>query len=170
MLRCPHPCFVPASRVGCASPSAWARRRSARDASRPIPGVDLVASTLEECLAAAERHHGPMSKEHDIEGRSFELLLGRSRGCISTATVRRDVLLEAGGFPNGYTCAEDWVMFINVARYTDWCYLDRRLSFLRKHPGNNTVTNPTNDLVSIRALREVLEPETPGESLVEVMA
>jgi hypothetical protein len=51
-------------------------------------------------------------------------------------------------------------MFLNVARYTQWCYCDRRLSFVRKHPDNNTTTNPTNDLVTVRALRAVWEDGT----------
>lgn len=124
-------------------------------ATAPAPGIDLVAADLGGCLRAAAALPEGGSGDHDISGHSFDLLLGRSRGCISTATVRRDVLAAAGGFPVGYTCAEDWVMFLNVARYTDWCYCDRRLSFIRKHGGNNTTTNPTNDLVTIRALRAV---------------
>lgn len=46
-------------------------------------------------------------------------------------------------------------MAINVARYTEWQYCDQRLSFTRQHPGNNTITNPTNYIVTLRAIREV---------------
>lgn len=156
-----------AERPGClaAQATAWSF------ASQPTPGVDLVASNLDECLEAAARTPVASNRLHDISGSSFDLLLARSGGCISTATVRRDVLERAGGFPTGYTCAEDWVMFLNVARYTPWCYCDRRLSFIRKHLTNNTLTNPTNDLVTIRALRSVWEdstrPAPPHRPLVD---
>lgn len=126
-------------------------------ASEASPGVELVASDLGGCLRATE--HTPTDVTDmsylDIRGRSFELLLERNRGNISGTTVRRQVLTRAGGFPVGYTCAADWVMFINVARYTEWHYLDARLSFVRIHPGNNTKANPTNGLMTMRAIRGV---------------
>jgi len=145
-----------AAHEGCMAVQAgsWTFAAAAR------PGVDLVAESLEECLEAAARSVPVTDNSYlDITGRSYDLLLERNRGAISTGTVRRDVLEKAGSFPIGYTCAEDWVMFINVARYGEWCYLDRRLSFVRKHASNNTVTNPTNDIVTIRALRRVWEDE-----------
>jgi hypothetical protein len=73
-----------------------------------------------------------------IEGRSYELLLGGLRGNLSSSAVRRSRLLEAGGFPAGFVCAEDWTMFVNVARYTEWHLIERRLVFMRNHGGNNT--------------------------------
>ncbi len=116
-------------------------------AARRIPNIDLVASTLDECLDAVTRVVPVSEMEYlDITGRSYDMLLERYRGTISTSTVRRDILERSGGFPHGYTCAEDWVMAINVARYTEWHYFRRRLSFIRIHAGNNTSTNPTNDL------------------------
>jgi glycosyltransferase involved in cell wall biosynthesis len=130
-------------------------------AGRDMPGVDFVASNLDECLAASEVSVPTSDMTYlDITGRSYDLLLGSFRGNMNTATVRRDLLVKAGNFPSGYTCAEDWVMYINVARYAEWCYCDRRLTFVRKHDGNNTVVNPTNDIVTIRALREVWEDAT----------
>ena len=125
-------------------------------ASEPADGVELVAGDLAGCLEAASRAEPKTDMSYlDINGRSFELLLERNRGNISGTTVRRDVLLRAGAFPVGYTCGADWVMFINVARYTEWHYLDARLSFVRIHPGNNTSANPTNGLMTVRAIRKV---------------
>jgi glycosyltransferase involved in cell wall biosynthesis len=145
------------SRPGCAAVHAgwWSF------AARPIAGVDIVASTLDECLDAVTRVTAVSEMGYlDITGRSFDLLLDSPRTAISTATVRRDLLERAGGFPHGYTCAEDWVMAINVARYTEWHYCDRRLSFIRQHAGNNTTTNPTNDIMTLRAIREVWHDES----------
>ncbi len=141
--------------------------------SEPGEGVELVADDLAGCLRAVA---GPVAASKDmsyldIHGRSFELLLERNRGNISGASVRRDTLVRAGGFPAGYTCGADWVMFINVARYTEWHFLDARLSFVRIHPGNNTRANPTNGLMTVRALRGVwadtARPAPPHRSLAE---
>jgi len=145
------------SQPGCAAVHAgwWSF------AARRIAGVDLVASTLDECLDAVTRVTAVSEMGYlDITGRSFDLLLEGPRCAISTATVRRDVLMRSRGFPDGYTCAEDWVMAINVARYTEWHYCNRRLSFVRQHAGNNTTTNPTNDIVTLRAIREVWRDES----------
>ncbi len=143
-----------------------------RFGSASVEGIELVASDLASCLSAAERTEPAIDMSYlDITGRSFELLLERNRGNISGATVRRDMLEKAGGFPAGYTCAADWVMFINVARYTEWCFLDERLSFVRVHPGTNTRTNPTNGIVTLRAIREVWDddraPSPPHRPLAE---
>jgi glycosyltransferase involved in cell wall biosynthesis len=127
-----------------------------RFGAEPGDGIELIASDLASCLEAADRTEPSIDMSYlDITGRSYELLLERNRGNISGATVRRDILEEAGGFPAGYTCAADWVMFINVARYAEWCYLDERLSFVRIHSGTNTRTNATNGLVTLRAIRGV---------------
>ena len=135
-------------------------------ASEPTDGVELVARDLAGCLDAASRTEPKTDMSYlDINGRSFELLLERNRGNISGTTVRRDVLLRAGAFPVGYTCGADWVMFINVARYTEWHYLDARLSFVRIHPGNNTSANPTNGLMTVRAIRKVWADRIPVRCL-----
>jgi len=129
-------------------------------ASEPTDGIDFVAPDLASCVARAAVVSPVTDMSYlDITGRSFELLLERNRANISGSTVRRDLLLEAGGFPVGYTCAEDWLMSINVARYTEWCFLDERLSFVRQHTGNNTSVNPSNGLVTLRAIREVWSDE-----------
>jgi glycosyltransferase involved in cell wall biosynthesis len=143
-----------------------------RFGSEPGEGIELVASDLASCLSAAETTEPVLDMSYlDIAGRSYELLLERNRGNISGATVRRDVLEEAGAFPAGYTCAADWVMFINVARLTEWCFLDERLSFVRVHAGTNTRTNPTNGVVTLRAIRGVWDdddrPTPPHRPLAE---
>ena len=130
-------------------------------ASEPGEGVELVARDLAGCLRAAEQVVAVRDMSYlDINGRSFELLLERNRGNINGAAVRRDTLVRAGGFPAGYTCADDWVMFINVARYTEWHYIESRLAFVRIHPGNNTSANPTNGLMTVRALKDVWADRT----------
>jgi glycosyltransferase involved in cell wall biosynthesis len=129
-------------------------------AAEPAPGVDLVAEDLAGCLAAMATTTTVTDMSYlEITGRSFDLLLERNRSNTPTGTVRRDVLERAGCFPHGYTCAEDWVMALNVARYTEWEVIPTRLAFVRQHSGQNTRRNVTNGLVALRAIRGVWDDE-----------
>ena len=83
----------------------------------------------------------------DINGRSFELLLERNRANISGYDGPARRARRGRRVPRRvHLRRADWLMSINVARYTEWCFLDERLSFVRKHTGNNTSANPTNGL------------------------
>lgn len=125
------------------------------EASAAEPG-DLVAETLDECLAQVAMHPGvghDISYIH-IEGRSYELLLARNRGVISTATVDRATCLSSGGFPDGQR-AEDWRFFVRVARFAEWQSIDRRLAFRRRHRLNTTTVSPDIPLSGLNAIREI---------------
>lgn len=125
---------------------------------------DLDAHDLVSCLAAIEDRPEWGALDYiDIMGRSYDLLLERNRGVISTAKVQRDVFEGSGGFPDGATCAEDWVMHLNVARLTEWHSLPDRLSFVRRHPGGNTSSNPTNGLVTLKVLHRVWADPRHGQ-------
>ena len=133
-------------------------------ASDPDVHADLLATTLPQCLAASSLSHVAHDMTYlNITGRSFDLLLERNRGNIGTAVVKRERLIQAGGFPEGYTCAADWVMFIDVARFVEWAFIPERLTFTRLHGGNNTQTGAlTNGLATIMAIRGVWgEKEKP---------
>lgn len=126
------------SREGVAAVNTgyWVFTADLRTAQQP---VDFEASNLEECLAISARTEPTTSLAHlDITGRSFELLLARMAGSISSSVVRRDLVLAARGFPAGFVCAEDWTMFLNVSRFTEWHVVPSRLAFLRIHGANNT--------------------------------
>ena len=71
-----------------------------------LPGVDVVAHNLAECLAAAatETPVNDLSYLH-IAGQSYRLLLERLRGSVSGCAITTEVLRAAGGFPAGRTCA-----------------------------------------------------------------
>ncbi|GAA1469079.1 glycosyltransferase family A protein [Microbacterium thalassium] len=131
-------------------------------AADPARGSEITAASLDECLAAAASAEPRLDMNYlEIEGRSFDLLLERLRGSMSTAAVRREVLLRAGGFPEGMTCAEDWTMYVNVARFTEWRIIRERLAFFRDHGGTNTRTGwAANGLIILRAIRSFWEPST----------
>ena len=86
-------------------------------------------------------------------------MLERNRGFISTATIHRDIFFASGGFPDGMTCAEDWLMSRRVAQLTEWHSVEDRLAFVRRHYANNTSTNPTNDVVILTMLTELWRGE-----------
>lgn len=135
-------------------------------------GAELVAIDLSSAMAASAGATPRIDMSYlDIEGRSFDLLLERLRGSMSSAAVRRDLLVAAGGFPRGLTCAEDWTMYVNVARFTEWHTLRRRLAFFREHGGTNTRTGGlSNGLMTLKAIRSFWQPSalpTPAHRALE---
>ncbi|SFR90945.1 Glycosyl transferase family 2 [Microbacterium sp. cf046] len=124
------------------------------------PEDEFSASTLEECLTAIATAVPVKDLSYlRIEGRSFDRLLERLRGSMSTAAVRRDLLVRAGGFPDGMITAQDWVMYVNVARLTEWRVLRERLAFFRDHPRTATRTNsPLKGLTALSAIRSFWQP------------
>ena len=104
-------------------------------ASRSGPGIDVLADDLEQCLTRSADVSPVTDMSYlEIRGDSYRMLLERLCGSMSTAFVAREVLLNAGGFPTGMTCAEDWTMYVHVARDHEWHVVPRRLAFFRDHP------------------------------------
>lgn len=124
--------------------------------------AELVATDLSSAVNAALEGVPRIDMSYlDIEGRSFDLLLERLRGSMSTSAVRRDLLRAAGGFPRGLTCAEDWTMYVNVARLTEWHTVHKRLAFFREHGATNTRTGGLrNGLMALRAIRSFWQPSS----------
>lgn len=121
----------------------------------PLDRADLIGASLDALVVASERTEPVSDMEYlRIEGHSYDRLLEGLRGNLSSAAVRRARLIEAGGFPAGAVCAEDWTMFLNVARYVEWHLIERRLVFMRIHAGNNThnrsVLNGVHTLIAFR--------------------
>lgn len=123
-------------------------------ASRSGPGIDVLADDLEQCLTRSADVSPVTDMSYlEIRGDSYRMLLERLCGSMSTAFVAREVLLNAGGFPTGMTCAEDWTMYVHVARDHEWHVVPRRLAFFRDHPLANTrVGRSRNGLDTVRAI------------------
>jgi glycosyltransferase involved in cell wall biosynthesis len=102
--------------------------------------IDFVARDLQECHAAVAE--GDPSRNDasylSIYGESYERLLNRNAGAYSASVIRRDVLIGAGGLPPSLTSADDWTLFLNVARLAEWHTLPRRLAFYRVHGAQST--------------------------------
>ncbi|MBU4466173.1 MAG: glycosyltransferase [Actinobacteria bacterium] len=124
------------------------------------PDVDYEADDYASAIAGIPDGDSPRDLTYmQIWGRSFDLLLERMRGSLSGSVVDRAVLAEAGGFPVGLRCAEDWTMYVNVARFHEWDTLTEPLVLFRKHPtGATLVGGVANGLDTLRAIRAFWEP------------
>lgn len=122
--------------------------------------MELSATTLDECLAAIETAHPRNDMTYlEITGRSFDALLGGLLGSMSTAAVRTSVLRDAGAFPEGFIAAEDWTMYVNVARLTEWRVLDERRAFFRGHSNSAMRGRSSEKFLSVlRAIRSFWQP------------
>lgn len=126
------------------------------------PREEFTATDLDECLTAIETARPRNDMTYlDIAGRSFDALLGGLMGSMSTAAVRTRILREAGGFPEGFIAAEDWTMYVNVARLTEWRVLDKRRAFFRHHDGNAMGGRSSEkSLAVLRAIQSFWQPTT----------
>ena len=123
--------------------------------------ADLIADDLAGCLAAADTTSRGLDTSYmEIHGRSFELLLERLRGDIDTVAVRRDIVERVGGFAVGFTYANDWLFFVNVARFVEWHYIPERLAFRRQHASRTTRTQATNGVETLRAIHHMWAEES----------
>ena len=145
---------IAAPEIGAMNAAYWSF------AAQAGPDDEFSASTLDECLEASRTATPKKDLGYlEIEGRSFDLLLERLRGSMSTAAVRRDLLLRAGGFPHGIVTGQDWAMYVNVARLTEWRLLRERLAFFRDHPDTITRTgSPIKGLTALRVIRSYWQP------------
>ncbi len=97
-------------------------------------GIDLVAHDYATALDALPGVTTTRSFDYmHIHGESFDRLLEHMRGSLTGSAVKRDILLEAGGFPTHLRCAEDWTMYVNVARLTEWGTDPHPLVIFREH-------------------------------------
>ncbi len=104
-------------------------------------GRHFVARDFDECVRRANElgllDEAEASRLR-VTGDSYRLMLERNRGTFSSTLVRRDVLLRAGLFPAHASYGEDWIMFVNVARFAEWHVLPWRLGFTRLHAVQQT--------------------------------
>lgn len=129
-------------------------------ASDAGPNDEFAANDLDDCLreSATARPTQDLSYLR-LGGESFDRLLERLRGSMSTSAVRRDVLVRAGAFPPGMTIAEDWTMYVNVARLTEWHLIEERLAFFRDHGSTATrASSPEKGLTVLRATLSFWNP------------
>ncbi|MET0296643.1 MAG: glycosyltransferase family A protein [Microbacterium sp.] len=98
------------------------------------PGVDFVAHDYASAVAALPRATTSRSFAYmHIYGESYDKLLEHMRGSLTGSAVKRDILLAAGGFPTDLRCAEDWTMYVNVSRLTEWGTNPTPLVIFREH-------------------------------------
>jgi hypothetical protein len=104
--------------------------------------VDFAAADLAACHAAVA-DGDPSSNDSAylrIHGDSYRRLLLQNAGAYSASVIKRDVFIAAGGVPPALTCADDWTLFLNVARLVEWHTLEKRLAFCRVHALRSTAS------------------------------
>ncbi len=102
--------------------------------------TDFIATSLADCHNKAESADPNRNNTNHmaIRGSSYTSLLERNHCILSAAVVRREILIKAGCFPPAYGYSDDWGMFTNVARITEWHLIPDRLGFTRLHRAQST--------------------------------
>ena len=101
---------------------------------------DFVASDLGACHVQAERHPTTVNDFSylDTHDRDVDLMFERTIGFTSTTVLDRRLAIQAGGFPVYASGGEDWLFFLQVARFARWHTLGEPLAFARFHDRQGT--------------------------------
>ena len=83
-------------------------------------------------------------------GKPFRSILYDDFTCNSTVLARRKCFDRAGGYDESLVANEDWDMWLRVARYDRFAFVDRVMAHIRWHDGNLTGLRSS-------SLRSVLE-------------
>ena len=84
----------------------------------------------------------------------------------SGVLVRREALLAAGGFPEAFRIAEDWVLWARIARLTPIRFLDKVVSRYRQHDQQAAAGRSTTWIreQTLAALRELVRELPPAQA------
>ena len=112
--------------------------------------IDIQASSLEECLLRSSINRPVTDFAYlNILGDSFERMLERNCGAYSETVLTRELYFRGGGLPPAQASTGDWILFLNVARLTEWHTLPEPLAFQRVHA--NQMTADTRNAIYILA-------------------
>lgn len=101
-------------------------------------GADAVAGVGRWIAVDGSPLGAPDLVWHDFNlAATFGSLLIRNQIATPTVVVRREMLLQLGGFDNTLTHAEDYDLWLRIARNGRWTYLDSVEALVRRH-GSNT--------------------------------
>ena len=92
-----------------------------------------------------------------MRGRIFEQLLVTNRLVGGTAVVRRDVLDRTGTFDTTLRAAENWDLWIRIARVYSVDFVDEALTNYLKHDGGMS----RNEVLMLEARRAIVKKHLP---------
>ena len=144
-------------------------------------GRDFVTTTLDDCIAEADNRG--LSAQAEAESLHLTIhdtraILLRNQGLyISSAMIRRDILIASGGSCPMYEQGEDWTLLLNVSRLTPWHVVPEKLVFSRFHTSQMSAGGPHAWLESLvgtagvwYAGRPLPERLAPGELVCALTA
>jgi teichuronic acid biosynthesis glycosyltransferase TuaG len=92
-------------------------------------GVNAVCTNARRIYVNNEiEHQGPFYS-YESSPVTFNDLIKENRIICSSVLVKRDLILEAGGFPEApcYAAIEDYATWLKIAALTDWFYINEPL-------------------------------------------
>ena len=109
-------------------PEKLAEQMALFDDGRRVGLVYCHADRIDADGALVPTEHAVLPK-----GQIFLTLLERNYCCTSSVVVRREALERAGGFPEDMVWAEDWHLWLRVARHYELQAVERALVRHRVH-------------------------------------
>ncbi|GAB4119430.1 MAG: hypothetical protein Fur005_29380 [Roseiflexaceae bacterium] len=73
-------------------------------------------------------------------GQMFRSLLYGDHLCTIAVLMRRGDVLHVGGWDEQLIASEDWDLWLRLAQFRRFAYVDQTLAYFREHPGRTTST------------------------------
>jgi glycosyltransferase involved in cell wall biosynthesis len=128
--------------------------------NRQLAGLRDHGNSYRACYSAyttVSSDLAPLRVQRSYQpGRGLEALLTRGNvvGTPSTVLVERALLLACDGFDPGLSQCADWDMWVRLARFTEFLYIDEPLVYYRQHDGNMSRNVPLLEKDSFRVLEK----------------
>ncbi|CAH2031400.1 glycosyltransferase [Trichlorobacter ammonificans] len=144
------------------SDDTWAPEKLSAQLPLFSPGVGLVYCAIHE-VDPEGRVIRTVAGEPGMRGDIYRHLLVRNRMTGGSVVVTRRALDRAGLFDESLPAAENWDLWIRIARDFTVEYLDRPLVRYLRHPGNLSADNERMALATLAVLQKHLSVDPGGE-------
>lgn len=95
-----------------------------------------MVHTAARIIDARDQITGAVWSRPEYRGDVFHRLLISNGVNASSVLVRRDLLMEIGGYDERFPCLENWELWLRLSRTTNFAYLSEPLIRYRVHAGN----------------------------------
>jgi glycosyltransferase involved in cell wall biosynthesis len=115
----------------------WAQQKLERQATLTLPGTVLVYTGIRIFDDSGERESRPAAGADSVS----RMLRYRNPIAPSTVLVRREAVIQGGGFREDIRACEDWEMWIRLERLGKFVAIEEPLTDYYVHP-NSLSANP----------------------------
>jgi teichuronic acid biosynthesis glycosyltransferase TuaG len=102
-------------------------------------GINAVCTNAQRIIVSNEGEQQEIFYSHESSHITLNDLIKENRIICSSVLVKKDLLIEAGGFPEApcYAAIEDYAAWLKVAFLTNWLYINEPLTNYLDNPSDS---------------------------------